>query len=150
MPARWPSSSLSWCRHRRRCSPGHDGTGLLLAPATGQALAAWIATGQPPPPVRRRPISIPTGGPEVGCLEIGALLFPEHRGQAMGPPRNGSSSSLRREMPDMCVGSGAREALAVEASAGLAPRQERRGVAFEGHSAPGARRHRSLGRRRCH
>jgi RimJ/RimL family protein N-acetyltransferase len=23
--------------------------------------------------------SIPTGGPEVGCLEIGALLFPEHR-----------------------------------------------------------------------
>ena len=28
--------------------------------------------------------SIPTGGPEVGCLEIGALLFPEHRGQGHG------------------------------------------------------------------
>ena len=28
--------------------------------------------------------SIPTGGPEVGCLEIGALLFPEHRGQGRG------------------------------------------------------------------
>ena len=33
-------------------SAGHDGTGLLLAPATGQALATWIATGRPPPPVR--------------------------------------------------------------------------------------------------
>jgi glycine oxidase len=32
-------------------SAGHDGAGLLLAPATGQALAAWIATGQPPPQV---------------------------------------------------------------------------------------------------
>jgi glycine/D-amino acid oxidase-like deaminating enzyme len=31
---------------------GHDGTGLLLAPATGRALAAWIATGQQPPQVR--------------------------------------------------------------------------------------------------
>ena len=28
--------------------------------------------------------SIPTGGPEVGCLEIGALLFPEHRGRGLG------------------------------------------------------------------
>ncbi|HKO83071.1 MAG TPA: GNAT family protein [Actinomycetota bacterium] len=28
--------------------------------------------------------SIPTGGPEVGCLEIGALLFSEHRGQGRG------------------------------------------------------------------
>jgi ribosomal-protein-alanine N-acetyltransferase len=28
--------------------------------------------------------SIPTGGPEVGCLEIGALLFPEHRSQGRG------------------------------------------------------------------
>lgn len=27
-------------------SAGHDGTGLLLAPATGQALATWIATGR--------------------------------------------------------------------------------------------------------
>ena len=33
-------------------SAGHDGTGLLLAPATGQALATWIATGRPPSPVR--------------------------------------------------------------------------------------------------
>jgi glycine/D-amino acid oxidase-like deaminating enzyme len=33
-------------------SAGHDGTGLLLAPATGRALAAWIATGQPPPNIR--------------------------------------------------------------------------------------------------
>jgi glycine/D-amino acid oxidase-like deaminating enzyme len=33
-------------------SAGHDGTGLLLAPATGQALAAWIATGRPPSLVR--------------------------------------------------------------------------------------------------
>jgi len=38
-------------------SAGHDGTGLLLAPATGQALAAWIATGQPPPPVRSFQVS---------------------------------------------------------------------------------------------
>jgi glycine/D-amino acid oxidase-like deaminating enzyme len=30
-------------------SAGHDGTGLLLAPATGHALAAWIAS-------RRRPV----------------------------------------------------------------------------------------------
>jgi len=29
-------------------SAGHDGTGLLLAPATGQALASWIATGRRP------------------------------------------------------------------------------------------------------
>jgi glycine/D-amino acid oxidase-like deaminating enzyme len=29
-------------------SAGHDGTGLLMAPATGQALATWIATGQRP------------------------------------------------------------------------------------------------------
>ena len=26
-----------------------------------------------------------TGGPEPGCLEIGALLFPEHRGRGLGP-----------------------------------------------------------------
>jgi glycine oxidase len=29
-------------------SAGHNGTGILLAPATGQALARWIATGKPP------------------------------------------------------------------------------------------------------
>ena len=29
-------------------SAGHDGTGLLLAPATGRALATWIATGRRP------------------------------------------------------------------------------------------------------
>ena len=29
-------------------SAGHDGDGLLMAPATGQALATWIATGQEP------------------------------------------------------------------------------------------------------
>ncbi len=29
-------------------SAGHDGTGLLLAPATGQALATWVETGRPP------------------------------------------------------------------------------------------------------
>jgi RimJ/RimL family protein N-acetyltransferase len=28
--------------------------------------------------------SIETGGPKAGCLEIGALLFPEHRGQGRG------------------------------------------------------------------
>ena len=28
--------------------------------------------------------SIQTGGPEIGCLEIGILLFPEHRGQGQG------------------------------------------------------------------
>jgi RimJ/RimL family protein N-acetyltransferase len=28
--------------------------------------------------------SIKTGGPKAGCLEIGALLFPEHRGQGRG------------------------------------------------------------------
>jgi ribosomal-protein-alanine N-acetyltransferase len=28
--------------------------------------------------------SIQTGGPEGGCLEIGALLFPEHRGRGFG------------------------------------------------------------------
>jgi [ribosomal protein S5]-alanine N-acetyltransferase len=28
--------------------------------------------------------SIPTGGPEIGCLEIGILLLPEHRGQGHG------------------------------------------------------------------
>jgi glycine oxidase len=29
-------------------SAGHDGTGLLLAPATGRALASWVATGRRP------------------------------------------------------------------------------------------------------
>jgi glycine/D-amino acid oxidase-like deaminating enzyme len=29
-------------------SAGHDGTGLLMAPATGQALATWITTGRQP------------------------------------------------------------------------------------------------------
>jgi glycine/D-amino acid oxidase-like deaminating enzyme len=29
-------------------SAGHNGTGILLAPATGQALASWIATGNRP------------------------------------------------------------------------------------------------------
>jgi glycine/D-amino acid oxidase-like deaminating enzyme len=29
-------------------STGHDGTGLLLAPATGHAMATWIATGKRP------------------------------------------------------------------------------------------------------
>jgi glycine oxidase len=29
-------------------SAGHDGTGLLLAPATGHAIATWIATGRRP------------------------------------------------------------------------------------------------------
>jgi [ribosomal protein S5]-alanine N-acetyltransferase len=28
--------------------------------------------------------AIKAGGPEGGCLEIGALLFPEHRGQGLG------------------------------------------------------------------
>jgi ribosomal-protein-alanine N-acetyltransferase len=28
--------------------------------------------------------TIKTGGPEAGCLEIGALLFPEHRGKGLG------------------------------------------------------------------
>ena len=29
-------------------SAGHDGDGLLMAPATGQALATWITTGRQP------------------------------------------------------------------------------------------------------
>jgi RimJ/RimL family protein N-acetyltransferase len=28
--------------------------------------------------------SVQTGGPEAGCLEIGALLFPEHRSRGLG------------------------------------------------------------------
>jgi RimJ/RimL family protein N-acetyltransferase len=28
--------------------------------------------------------TITAGGPEGGCLEIGALLFPEHRGRGLG------------------------------------------------------------------
>jgi [ribosomal protein S5]-alanine N-acetyltransferase len=28
--------------------------------------------------------TIATGGPDCGCLEIGALLFPEHRRQGLG------------------------------------------------------------------
>jgi [ribosomal protein S5]-alanine N-acetyltransferase len=28
--------------------------------------------------------TIVTGGPEAGCLEIGVLLFPEHRGRGLG------------------------------------------------------------------
>jgi hypothetical protein len=45
--------------------------------------------------------SIKTGGPEVGCLEIGALLFPEHRGQGLGPRRNDCwwSTCLRPRWP---------------------------------------------------
>jgi glycine/D-amino acid oxidase-like deaminating enzyme len=30
-------------------SVGHGGTGILMAPVTGQALATWIATGRRPP-----------------------------------------------------------------------------------------------------
>jgi len=29
-------------------SAGHDGDGLLMAPATGQALASWITTSRQP------------------------------------------------------------------------------------------------------
>jgi glycine oxidase len=32
-------------------SAGHDGDGLLMAPATGQALASWITTSQHPPEI---------------------------------------------------------------------------------------------------
>lgn len=39
---RVPGISNAWV------AAGHDGTGLLLAPATGHALAAWIATGKRP------------------------------------------------------------------------------------------------------
>jgi glycine/D-amino acid oxidase-like deaminating enzyme len=34
--------------HNAWVSAGHDGTGLLLAPATGQALATWITTARRP------------------------------------------------------------------------------------------------------
>ena len=33
--------------------------------------------------------SIETGGPDRGCLEIGALLFPEHRGRGLGTAAQG-------------------------------------------------------------
>jgi [ribosomal protein S5]-alanine N-acetyltransferase len=33
--------------------------------------------------------SIETGGPDGGCLEIGALLFPEHRGRGLGTAAQG-------------------------------------------------------------
>jgi glycine oxidase len=38
-------------------SAGHNGTGILLAPATGQALASWIATGKPPAELSRFTLS---------------------------------------------------------------------------------------------
>ena len=38
-------------------SAGHDGDGLLMAPATGQALASWIATGRRPQEIARFALS---------------------------------------------------------------------------------------------
>jgi len=39
---RVPGIDNAWVR------AGHDGTGLLLAPATGHAVASWIAAGRRP------------------------------------------------------------------------------------------------------
>jgi RimJ/RimL family protein N-acetyltransferase len=33
--------------------------------------------------------TVTTGGPQGGCLEIGALLFPEHRGRGLGTAAQG-------------------------------------------------------------
>jgi RimJ/RimL family protein N-acetyltransferase len=45
--------------------------------------------------------SIKTGGPDLGCLEIGILLFPSTAARALGPRRNDSWSStcLRPRWP---------------------------------------------------
>ena len=51
---------------------GRDSTQLAVALPDGTlaGIVSWRA--------------IKVGGPEGGCLEIGALLFPEHRGQGLG------------------------------------------------------------------
>jgi ribosomal-protein-alanine N-acetyltransferase len=51
---------------------GRDSTQLAVALPDGAlaGIVSWRA--------------IKTGGPEGGCLEIGALLFPEHRGRGVG------------------------------------------------------------------
>jgi glycine/D-amino acid oxidase-like deaminating enzyme len=40
---------------------GHFTTGLMMAPATGEAVASWIATGEPPPLVRTFTLPAATG-----------------------------------------------------------------------------------------
>jgi ribosomal-protein-alanine N-acetyltransferase len=51
---------------------GRDSTQLAVALADGTlaGVVGWRA--------------VQAGGPEGGCLEIGALLFPEHRGRGVG------------------------------------------------------------------
>src|SRR5215218_4500620 len=70
--------------------------------------------------------SIPTGGPEVGCLEIGALLFPEHRGQGRGTAAQrgcGTTPTAKR------AGSGPAPPAAAPAPAAGCPRARGAGVA---------------------
>jgi hypothetical protein len=40
--------------------------------------------------------SIQTGGPDGGCLDIGALLFPEYLGRGLGPQRNDPANEIGR------------------------------------------------------
>jgi [ribosomal protein S5]-alanine N-acetyltransferase len=51
---------------------GHDSTHLAVALADGSlaGIVSWR--------------TIKAGGPDGGCLEIGILLFPEHRGHGLG------------------------------------------------------------------
>ena len=71
-----PSPFRSPCVRRRRWEEDGwlgDQSGQLAVTLPDETLAGIVSWR-----------SIPTGGPEVGCLEIGALLFPEHRGRGHG------------------------------------------------------------------
>src|SRR4029450_3055847 len=74
-PFEWPGFGDPGARRRRWEQDGwigRDSTQLAVALADGTlaGIVGWRA--------------IKAGGPEGGCLEIGALLFPEHRGRGVG------------------------------------------------------------------
>jgi [ribosomal protein S5]-alanine N-acetyltransferase len=70
-----PASATPGARRRRWAQDGwigHDSA--LLAIALSDGSLAGIVSWR----------TIKAGGPDGGCLEIGALLFPEHRGRGHG------------------------------------------------------------------
>ena len=74
-PFEWTGFRDPGARRRRWAQDGwigRDSTHLAVALLDG-TLAGIVSWG-----------TIKAGGPDGGCLEIGALLFPEHRGRGLG------------------------------------------------------------------
>jgi ribosomal-protein-alanine N-acetyltransferase len=75
LPFGWTGFRDPGARRRRWAQDGwigRDSTHLAVALPDG-TLAGIVSWG-----------TIKAGGPDGGCLEIGALLFPEHRGRGLG------------------------------------------------------------------